>query len=349
MQQQHAGVSGSGFVAPIDREDRAPSAIAHRRRASKSVGIVLSAHFELDELVSVAQVFNSANALSESCARTAVHYDVCLLSASGGMVVSTASACVWTNGINAHRQPEDFHALFLLGGAGARGGLHDDRVIEWLDHAIPDCVALFPITTARARKPTTEPRCSGRGHMRAAVGSDAACGFSAASPYPDTASSFYAALNLINRDMGAVIAKQIEVAVAPSVDTPFTPIVRLSENAGVSAPIQASARWIAANGHLSIAIDEAARIATMSERNLLRRFKSEVGVTPSHYLTFVRLDKCCRLLVDTDLPVDKIAYRSGIGGGGKLAKLFRAHLEITPTEYRANQRLRYHGIDCAAG
>jgi len=77
----------------------------------------------------------------------------------------------------------------------------------------------------------------------------------------------------------------------------------------------------------------------MSERNFLRRFKMEMGVTPSDYLLFVRLDMSCRLLGETNLPVDKIARRCGIGSGGRLSKLFRKHLGTTPTEYRASKRL----------
>jgi transcriptional regulator GlxA family with amidase domain len=83
-----------------------------------------------------------------------------------------------------------------------------------------------------------------------------------------------------------------------------------------------------------VGIDEAARIAAMSERNFLRRFKAELGVTPSDYLLYVRLDMSCRLLVETTLPVDKIARRCGIGSGGQLSKLFRKYLATTPTDYR---------------
>lgn len=63
-----------------------------------------------------------------------------------------------------------------------------------------------------------------------------------------------------------------------------------------------------------------------------------MGVTPSDYLAYVRLDMSCRLLVETTLPVDKFARRCGVGSGRQLAKLFRKHLGVTPTEYRASRR-----------
>jgi transcriptional regulator GlxA family with amidase domain len=47
---------------------------------------------------------------------------------------------------------------------------------------------------------------------------------------------------------------------------------------------------------------------------------------------------CCRLLVETDLPVDKVARRCGIGSGGRLSKIFRKYLATTATEYRSIKR-----------
>lgn len=106
----------------------------------------------------------------------------------------------------------------------------------------------------------------------------------------------------------------------------------------MSEKIRAAARWLETNGDQLIVIDAAAQRAAMSERNFLRRFKAEMGVTPSDYLSYVRLDMSCRLLVETTLPVDKVARRCGLGSGGHLAKLFRKHLGSTPTEYRCSQR-----------
>jgi transcriptional regulator GlxA family with amidase domain len=146
------------------------------------------------------------------------------------------------------------------------------------------------------------------------------------------------ALTLIQDELGPHAAHQISNVVSPPAPTQFTDIVRRNAAHSISEKIQASARWLEENGHRQVGIEEAAQIATMSERNFLRRFKAELGVTPSDYLLYVRLDMSCRLLAETTLPVDKIARRCGIGSGGRLAKLFRKHLGKTPTDYRANYR-----------
>ncbi len=82
----------------------------------------------------------------------------------------------------------------------------------------------------------------------------------------------------------------------------------------------------------------------MSERNFLRRFKIEMGITPSDYLLQARLAVTCSLLTDSELPVDKIARRSGMGNGDRLAKIFRKRMMISPTEFRMQSRSEGRGL-----
>lgn len=78
----------------------------------------------------------------------------------------------------------------------------------------------------------------------------------------------------------------------------------------------------------------------MSERNFLRRFKKEIGVTPTEFVQHVRLERACHMLIHTTLPADKVARRTGFGSGERLAKLFRQRLLVSPTEYRIAERER---------
>jgi transcriptional regulator GlxA family with amidase domain len=72
----------------------------------------------------------------------------------------------------------------------------------------------------------------------------------------------------------------------------------------------------------------------MSERNFLRHFRQQFRVTPSEYLLQARLEKSCHLLVESELPVDKIARRCGMTSGTRLAKIFRKRYGMSPTEFR---------------
>jgi AraC-like DNA-binding protein len=103
--------------------------------------------------------------------------------------------------------------------------------------------------------------------------------------------------------------------------------------------ILASAQWLEANCERLISVADAARAVAMSKRNFLRRFREEMGMTPSEYLLCVRLNRTCRLLKESDLPIDKIARRSGMGSGARLAKVFRKRLNMSPTAFRVQARV----------
>ncbi|THF75338.1 helix-turn-helix domain-containing protein [Cohnella fermenti] len=77
----------------------------------------------------------------------------------------------------------------------------------------------------------------------------------------------------------------------------------------------------------------------LSSYRLSREFKSEVGVSPNHYLRQLRLEKAGMLLVETDLTLAQIAESCGYESGFYLNKLFRKHLGTTPALYRRSNRL----------
>lgn len=328
-----------GCFSVADRNSPMVRHVLPESGTAKRIGIVLFGGFALPEAAAIAEVFQSANALTEGEQYGKTRYDVSLLSATGGRVASSSSVFVWTESIGAQRESERFHALFIAGGEGVIDALRDEQLVAWLRRTHGRGELVFPIGEGRALLDA-----AGFGHA-AGVRRDgeregeiaqtgAGKGSSSASVSP-----FRTAIAVIEEDFGAEIAHQIADWVAPSADTRFTAIVRKSASIGVSEKIKASAKWLETNGQRHISIDEAAQIAGMSERNFLRRFKIEMGVTPSDYLLYVRLDMSCRLLVETDLPVDKVARHCGIGCGGRLAKLFRKHLTTTPTEYRMRKRV----------
>jgi len=142
------------------------------------------------------------------------------------------------------------------------------------------------------------------------------------------------ALRIVEDNLGSELARQVAESIAPQHRTPFNTSITRGSAPQVSEKIMASARWLEANVDRPISIDAAAQVAAMSERNFLRRFKSEIGMTPSDFLLRARLDMSCRMLVESRLPVDKIARRCGIGSGAQLAKLFRKYLATTPSDYR---------------
>ncbi|CAM2193587.1 Helix-turn-helix domain-containing protein [Paraburkholderia kururiensis] len=315
----------------------APASVMPETRITKRIGIALFNGFALPGAATIVEVFQAANDFTSS-QRGGTRYEVCLLSASGGRIASSSSVFVWTESVEAHRLTDPFHTLFIVGGVGVSHALRDERLITWLRRAYPRSESIVPIGEGRllleaagiAQTAGNDSHGERMGELtRNAPGNRI---------LSECVNPLRRALAVVQEDHGSDVARQIGNWVAPPAETQFTAIVRKNASICISEQIQASARWIEANGDRQVSIDDAAQVAAMSERNFLRRFKMEMGVTPSEYLLYVRLDMSCRLLTETNLPVDKIARRCGIGSGGRLSKLFRKHLGSTPTEYRATRR-----------
>ena len=216
--------------------------------------------------------------------------------------------------------------------------LHDMRLIRWLRQVSQANEHIYSIGTGRLLL-------EANGLTRIITERVASAGFAdhqrnrpsfEASDIP--ADPLQSALHVVEDDLGPDIVRQIAGGSEAHLTRPFTMTER-ADNAGpVDEKLQAAARWLQSHCERPISIGSAAQVVAMSERTFLRRFKLEIGLTPSDYLLKVRLDMSCRLLTETDLPADKIARRCGLGGGGNLSRLFRAHLETTPIRYRSENR-----------
>jgi transcriptional regulator GlxA family with amidase domain len=143
---------------------------------------------------------------------------------------------------------------------------------------------------------------------------------------------------MIKRDLGGAAARSVAERLLADSCTNLAPL--LGEDGGLSPgdKVRAAARWLQENCQQAISIADAAQVAAMSERNFLRRFKMEMGITPSSFLLHERLAATCSLLTESELPVDKIARRTGMGNGDRLAKVFRKRMRISPTEFRIQSR-----------
>jgi len=307
--------------------------------AVKHIGVALFSGFALPEMASIIEVFESANSLAETESLASTRYDVHLLSASGGRVASSSSVHVCTESIEARRRVDDLHALFITGGQGLHRSLHNVGLIDWLRLTSQSARHICPTTGGNlvleaaglAQFVDDRRRANSTGAGREPCGTE----------LPEAASSpLQQALAVVQGDLGPEIAGQIAARAQPLVETSL-PVLRKDASTPLTERIEAAARWLEAHSDQPISIVDAARVAAMSQRNFLRRFKLEVGLSPSDYLLKVRLDMSCRFLVETSLPVDKIARRCGIGNGGQLSKLFRTKLAMTPTTYRANKRQFY--------
>ncbi|ABE33195.1 helix-turn-helix domain protein [Paraburkholderia xenovorans LB400] len=308
-------------------------------RAAKHIGIAVFNGFSLLDTVSIVEAFETANRFAEASRHDAPRYVVRLLSSAGGRIASSSSVFVWTDSVEARGHAHDFHALFIAGGTGVHDAARDGRLLAWLRRTHLRSENVLSIAEGQfLLEAAGFASSAGIGSARGLVPRHYFRRETDPATQREVSSPLESALNLIEADLGTEITCKAAASLAPRASTQFTSVLNRNASGSVSDKIRASAQWLEANGHQPISIDRAAGIAAMSERNFLRRFKAEIGVTPSGYLLYVRLDMSCRLLVETALPVDKIARRCGFGDGGQLARLFRKHMGTTPSEYRNSHR-----------
>ncbi|QEE43209.1 helix-turn-helix transcriptional regulator (plasmid) [Rhizobium sp. WL3] len=88
--------------------------------------------------------------------------------------------------------------------------------------------------------------------------------------------------------------------------------------------------------HLSedISLKELAAEVQLSPFHFSRMFKHSLGVPPRVYLTWLRMERVCELLAQTDLPVTEIAQEVGYSSNQVLARVFMKHRGVSPSEYR---------------
>lgn len=89
-----------------------------------------------------------------------------------------------------------------------------------------------------------------------------------------------------------------------------------------------------------ITIDEVADEAAISRRQFERKFREWFGRAPAEELRRLRLARVQELLVQTDLTVSEIAWRSGFGSLEYMSTRFKAVTGMTPLRYRSTMRAR---------
>lgn len=88
-----------------------------------------------------------------------------------------------------------------------------------------------------------------------------------------------------------------------------------------------------------IGLAQMAKAAHMSPRSFQRHFKAVVGMSPLQYLQRDRIANCCRLLCETNAPIQSIAADCGMPEPAYLCRLFRRMTGTTPGAFRKHSSI----------
>ncbi|SDY98524.1 Transcriptional regulator GlxA family, contains an amidase domain and an AraC-type DNA-binding HTH domain [Amycolatopsis xylanica] len=147
-------------------------------------------------------------------------------------------------------------------------------------------------------------------------------------------------LHLVRTDHGSAIANAVarRLVVPPHraggqaqfVTTPVPP--------QDDRPLAALFPWVAQRLDQPLTVEDLARQANMSSRNLGRHFRSATGTTPLQWLLTQRIRRAQELLETTDESVDAIAEAAGMGTATTLRRHFHRTVGVPPDTYRRTFR-----------
>jgi transcriptional regulator GlxA family with amidase domain len=147
-------------------------------------------------------------------------------------------------------------------------------------------------------------------------------------------------LHLIRRDHGVAAATRTARynVVAPWRDGGQAQFIERPVPASGADGTAYAREWALANLDQPLDVARLAGEARMSVRTFNRRFREETGRSPGAWLIERRIDSARHLLETTELAVDEVARRAGLGTGASLRQHLRATIGVAPLAYRRTYR-----------
>jgi transcriptional regulator GlxA family with amidase domain len=152
-----------------------------------------------------------------------------------------------------------------------------------------------------------------------------------------TAAALDCCVHLVRRDHGADVANRLarRLVIAPHrsgdqsqyIERPVT---------STDAPDELGSALDWARRHLDqpIGVDELAARAHLSRRSFTRHFRAVTGTSPHQWLLHERLTVAQTLLETTNISIELVAERSGIGSAATLRQHYQRRFGTSPQSYR---------------
>ncbi|MFD8076257.1 GlxA family transcriptional regulator [Streptomyces sp. NPDC059718] len=143
-------------------------------------------------------------------------------------------------------------------------------------------------------------------------------------------------LHLVRRDHGVALSNHVarRLVAAPYRSGGQAQYVPRSVPEPLGDLFAGTREWALAHLAEPLTLEALARNARVSARTFSRRFVEDTGYTPMQWVLRARVDLARELLERTDLGVEQIADRVGLGTGANLRLHFHRILGTSPTEYR---------------
>ncbi|GAB1645243.1 helix-turn-helix domain-containing protein [Krasilnikovia sp. MM14-A1259] len=156
-------------------------------------------------------------------------------------------------------------------------------------------------------------------------------------------------LHLIRSDHGSEMANRAarRCVVPPWRDGGQAQYIERPVPAAAGSGTEPTRAWALDRLAEPVTLEEMAAHAQMSVRTFTRRFRAETGLSPARWLLQQRVAHARLLLESTDLAVDAVARRCGLGSASALRQHLHAAIGVAPSAYR--KTFRRSGAAAATG
>ncbi|HEY3878441.1 MAG TPA: helix-turn-helix domain-containing protein [Trebonia sp.] len=143
-------------------------------------------------------------------------------------------------------------------------------------------------------------------------------------------------LHLVHRDHGASAANGLarRLVVASHRPGGQAQFIAPPPDPRVTDRLGSALDWARAHLDKPLTVRDLARESGLSARQLARRMRAEVGLSPLGWLHHQRITRAQDLLERTEASVEQIAARCGMGTATTLRRHFHRTVGVSPTAYR---------------
>lgn len=96
--------------------------------------------------------------------------------------------------------------------------------------------------------------------------------------------------------------------------------------------------WLAQHLNEDLGVEALAVQSNMSVRNFTRVFLRQTGLTPAKFVEKLRIEVARKYLEDSDLTIEQVADKCGLGGLVSMRRTFLRHIMVSPSDYRRTFR-----------
>lgn len=115
---------------------------------------------------------------------------------------------------------------------------------------------------------------------------------------------------------------------------------KTQEEPGTTDPLmREAAQLLHKRAGEAFSMSEISNVFGLGPVQFTRRFRAAHGKNPIEFLTQIRLENAQRLLIETSLPLDEIAFRCGWSSGAYFVSVFKKQFQTTPGTFRKQHRV----------